>query len=243
MNRKEDSSAIEWVQKVWGKLLWGLFGMIIIYPIWPSFFPYHPIKDFWETTGNLTEWFIGSKYLFIWAVFWGLVGLFKNLGRNISNSSFTEKIQQGFRNSLYAGFFEEILFRWILLYGIMITLYIGNWFLGGFLGEDWGVIQWLHNLIKAPIANFFTFGYLESEINHSLWYAGAAVIVTNGLFRDGHKYQGWFGWVNSWFGGMFLFYIMFNYGLIPAIIIHFSYNMTLYLFEAFVSLFNRRSIF
>ena len=210
--------------------------LTIVNYFFPNFIPYNIIDDFWSTKGSIIEWYVTSKYLFFWAIFWGLFGMIKSFINNESYHTFNEIIQSGVLKSLYAGITEEILFRWLLFLGSMIALYISNWILGGFLGSNFGLIQWIHNTIEAPVSNWVTFGYLKNQIFHTHWYTGAAIISTNVLFRDGHKYQGLFGTINSWFGGMFLFYIMFKFGLIPAIIIHASYNMTLYIFAAFTSL-------
>ena len=50
-----------------------------------------------------------------------------------------------------------------------------------------------------------------------------------GRFRDGHAYQGLLGFVNSWFCGMFFFWIMFNHGLFASMIVHALYNLFIYL--------------
>jgi hypothetical protein len=38
--------------------------------------------------------------------------------------------------------------------------------------------------------------------------------------------------VNSWFLGMVLFYIMFHYGLLSAIIVHFIYDFIIFTIRA-----------
>ncbi len=71
-----------------------------------------------------------------------------------------------------------------------------------------------------------TLGYLDNYlINKELWFVGASIITTNILFRDGHSYQGYFGWVNSWFTGIFYFWLTLNYGLLAAISTHSIYNI------------------
>ncbi|HMO22056.1 MAG TPA: hypothetical protein PKC98_13950, partial [Candidatus Melainabacteria bacterium] len=55
------------------------------------------------------------------------------------------------------------------------------------------------------------------------------LISANSRFRDGHKYQGFLGWVNSWFLGMVFFYMTLTYGLVAAIAVHFLYDMIIFL--------------
>ena len=54
------------------------------------------------------------------------------------------------------------------------------------------------------------------------------MLYTNAFFRDGHRYQGPIGVLNSWFAGMFLFWIMFTYGLPAAILVHFMYDFLIF---------------
>ena len=56
------------------------------------------------------------------------------------------------------------------------------------------------------------------------WGIGAGMLAANAFFRDGHKYQGNFGMVNSWFIGMYMFHILFTYGLPECMFAHFAYN-------------------
>ena len=69
------------------------------------------------------------------------------------------------------------------------------------------------------------------------WAVGAAVVSANIFFRDGHKYQGPFGVLNAWFIGLVMFWVMFTYGVWPAIICHFLYDFLIYATVAFMRLF------
>ena len=62
----------------------------------------------------------------------------------------------------------------------------------------------------------------------SSWAVGAAVISANAFFRDGHKYQGILGVLNSWFAGMFFFWMMFAHGLWAAMVVHFTYDVVVF---------------
>lgn len=128
--------------------------------------------------------------------------------------------------SLVAGVFEEVSFRWLIFYSAIIGAQISNWIFFGFVGH--GLIEWVFNSIEAPIANFFTLGLLSSVLlNQAAWFVGAAVVNANSDFQKGHEYLGPFGLLNSWFMGMFFFYLMFQYGIIAAIIVHFVYDFAI----------------
>ena len=78
----------------------------------------------------------------------------------------------------------------------------------------------------GPICNLMTLGYLQNYlVNKELWFVGASILTTNILFRDGHSYQGYIGWINSWCLGILFFWVTLNYGLLAAIFSHSIYNI------------------
>jgi len=145
----------------------------------------------------------------------------------------------GFGISAWAGIAEEIAFRWIFfLYG-MIGIKVGNFIFLGFI-PGWGIPENIYGYIVGPIANFFTFGLMENWLFHPThWAIGAAILAANAKFRDGHKYQGPFGIINSWYIGMFFFWIMFTYGLLAAIVVHFVYDFLIFTMLYVVSVSHR----
>jgi len=52
-----------------------------------------------------------------------------------------------------------------------------------------------------------------------------ALVLSNLTYRDGHKYQGLVGWVNSWFVGLVFLSAMVHYGFFTALAIHLLYEM------------------
>lgn len=98
-----------------------------------------------------------------------------------------------------------------------------------------GIPEWFHLNVWGPLADIFTGGFLHDTLFHPAgWAVGAAVIYANAFFRDGHKYQGIIGVVNSWFLGMFFFYLMLNHGLLAAILVHFAYDVVVFTTSAVV---------
>lgn len=134
----------------------------------------------------------------------------------------------GLLRSMFAGVTEEIGFRWLLFFSAMPFIVLSNCILGGFFFDGWGLPHLFHYYIFAPIADFATLGHLTGWLYTEPWYLGAAVITAASQFRDGHKYQGFFGWAWSWFAGMYFFWIMFNHGLFAAILIHTVYDIIIF---------------
>lgn len=85
---------------------------------------------------------------------------------------------------------------------------------------------WMYGLF-VWIIHFTTFFQMDSVLysaeNTQLFIFGA--ILANAWFRDGHKYQGLFGIINSWYAGMVLLYATVTYGLLTAIVIHALYDV------------------
>ncbi len=172
--------------------------------------------EFWTNSAeNWFTWFKIGKPLFIWQC--GLI-VFLMI---ITKGGSINRISLGsvFILSLLPGIVEEIVFRWLVFLQGVVLFKLINFFFFGWLGL--GIAEGIHNLIFGPIVNALTLGYLSYYlVNPQIWFIGASIISTNAMFRDGHAYQGVIGWINSWFMGMFLFWVMLNYGLVNAILIH-----------------------
>ena len=100
----------------------------------------------------------------------------------------------------------------------------------GWAGLSWGVgmdpVYWFYSAIIIPIVNFITLRQFEPIFyggHEPLFIFGA--IVANAWFRDGHKYQGIFGIINSWIIGFVMLYATVIYGLLVAVIIHAVYDL------------------
>ena len=95
--------------------------------------------------------------------------------------------------------------------------------------------EYIYVHLMGPLVDWVTFGTLHDTLFHPTGFAvGAALVSANAFFRDGHKYQGIVGIVNSWFLGMFFFYLMLNYGLPAAILIHSLYDAVVFSMSALI---------
>jgi hypothetical protein len=105
-------------------------------------------------------------------------------------------------------------------------------------------IFWIYDNFMFPVANFMT-AYMMSDVLGTPEKFGYLFVVgafaANIKFRDGHKYQGPIGFVNSWYSGMIFLYAMLTYGIWVAIFVHASYNVLLSLTRyAYRKTFGRR---
>ncbi|MBX4189416.1 hypothetical protein KW785_02370 [Candidatus Parcubacteria bacterium] len=224
-----------WSSQFLGKLFKSLVILPIIMWIWPNVVPFK-FFQFWKARGSLVEWCMAAWPVLVWAV---VVNIMFCLFVRKEDPDPVETVVKGFFVSLWAGLSEELTFRWLFFFLGIVGAKITNFFFFGFLGL--GIPAWFQNHVMGPIVNFVTFGHLEHYIfNPAGWAVGASMIATNAFFRDGHDYQGIFGWLNSWCVGMFLFWIMFTYGLPAAIVIHFLYNFLIDLTSASMALVTRR---
>lgn len=155
-------------------------------------------------------------FIFAWAVLFALIG-----SGGIYFVSKATLIGRATWLSLNAAFWEELLYRWLYFASAMIILPFLNWI-------TFGLVKWFYTTLFIPIANFFTLGALEPQLHAANWVLGAAIISAAASFRDAHKYLGLVGFVNSWFLGMVLFWVMLNHGIITAMVAHFVYDLILF---------------
>ena len=203
----------------------GLAVLSVITLIEPSLSPFW-FFQFWTIQGSLLEaiWSAWPLYLFMiglnaWSLFRKYDG-YKDTLRDI--------FQMGFAVSAWAGFVEEVFFRWLCFFGAMILMPLINWFLWYLTGVE--IIRNFYVGVVLPLANFFTLHYLQDVLMDGYgWIVGAAIITANGQFRNGHAYQGLFGFTLSWFFGMYMFWIMFHFGLPAAILIHFLTDLCVFM--------------
>lgn len=217
---------VEWILWI-GMALFLLAEVSLIKWIWPTAIPYG-VFELWQTKGTIVDWLISSWPILAWAG--GLTIILSALTRNTKyqNAHAESYLARGLMVSLRAGVMEEIIFRWLLLLTGIVGAKVGDWLLGGFYFQH-GLVWVLNEYIVLPVANFATFHMLSDVLmNPATWFIGVAIVTANAKFRDGHKYQGLLGWVNSWFIGMVFFYLLFQYGLLACITVHFTYDALIF---------------
>lgn len=211
--------------------------ILLTHCVSPGHIPY-AASDVWSFHGTgFWDWMKLAVPFFAWGVgvtllirFWKRDELAQERVTDIlqgkSRPSKSGVFFAGLLISTLAGLLEEVAFRWLIFLASFTYLAIGNFLFFGFLG--FGIGEWLTVTIFAPLANFTTLGYLEPWLKNPNWLVAAAVLSANAFFRDGHKYLGPLGVVNSWFMGMFFFYVMFTHGLLAAIVVHFTYDLLIF---------------
>jgi len=204
--------------------LLGALWILFIKLLFPSVIPFGAF-EFWDSKGSVSVWLLAAWPVFLWVA---LVNTFKASVSTAHARAWSGDAPflfvKGLLVSAWAGLAEEICFRWLIFLSTIATLKLVNFLFFGFIGL--GIPQWLHVHFFGGLADLTTMGNLHEWLfSPKGWAVGAAMLSTNSFFRDGHKYQGWFGYINSWFIGMFLFWIMFHYGLLAAILVHFVYDV------------------
>lgn len=209
--------------------------LLLVNWISKDFFPIG-LWSLWIFDNTLVqEAIVFSVPIFIWGTgFTAIAGCFKKYEQSMIDKSH-EILAVGFLISLMAGVFEEIIFRWILFYSAMIACEFSNFLFLGFIPYFCGeyfkcfeierITYWY---FLAPIVNFFTFFKLDWLLYDKGWIIGAAAVSSNAKFREEHSYLGPIGYVNSWFLGFYLFWIMFTYGIPAAIVVHFVYDFLIF---------------
>jgi hypothetical protein len=133
-------------------------------------------------------------------------------------SSPYNKLFAGLTSSVFAGVTEEIIYRWLLFFASIGTIAFTDYISGGFIFGH-GII-YLGFVFSKFFVNFATFGYLTDYIYSPNWLLGAAMLVSASKFRDGHEKYGPTGYWFAWYFGLFTQVIVFNFGILPAIVLH-----------------------
>lgn len=209
----------------------------------PALIPWE-LTAFWVAKGTAATWLSACTPLLIWGVVinfllepWRWQKQEVKLGRftvlkmlKIKIPSPTKVFFMGLLTSVWVGITEEIIYRWLAFFAAFGSLCLINFLFFGFIG--FGLPELFNIYIWAPLANFFTAGHLQAFLIGGGWLMSAALLSANHSFRDGHKYQGFIGWTNSWFIGMFMFYLMFTYGIFAAMLAHVLYDIVCYTWMA-----------
>ncbi len=214
----------------------GAITIALVNWIWPGVIPIETFSLWDHHNGGVTDWLVVGVPVFVWGFAIQTIsefvksasskGFFESLLR-IDDPSPTQVFFGGLVVSAWAGFAEEVGFRWLIFLSTIVWVKVSNFIFLGFAGLN--IIAWLHNHVFGWLADKVTFGYLHDIIFHSSgWAVGAAMLSSNAFFRDGHKYQGIKGILNSWFLGMFFFWVMFHHGLWAAITVHFVYDVIVF---------------
>jgi hypothetical protein len=185
-------------------------------------------SDLWSTDKGIGEGLVDVWFIFAWAIAVPLITgiILRNEPQTYSSGQY---LGTGTWVSLHAGIFEELSYRWLRFSIALILLPFMNWILFGFMDGQMGLLRWTYESFFIPLANFTTLGALENYLYHpASWVIGAAIISANGKFQEAHEQNGWFNRINAWFIGMIMFYLMFNYGLLTAIIAHVVYDMMIF---------------
>lgn len=221
LEEDEEEQGLVWLTLVSIAIVWFLSDQ------WPSLIKPFTFFEFWTLKGDFWAVVWSAWPLYLWGFALTVIAILRGANDENIHEEPISLFISGAWISAMAGIWEELYFRWVLFLFALITFPIVDWIFLGFM--DVHIFRWLYSEILCPVANYMTLGYLEPYLmNGYSWVVGAAIISTNGQFRNGHSYQGWFGLVNSWFIGMYLHWVVFTHGILAAIFIHFLYDFIIF---------------
>lgn len=220
-----------------GAIIEAAIAVGLIVWLWPGGFPID-LGSLWWKDATFAEMFSSSWPVLAWGVVASLLAAMLSK-KTVDHRIFAGNIyRSNLAVSVQAGVFEEVLYRFLYPVLYMAFLPVFNWVMFGWNGG--GLVKWFYSDWLIPIANWATFYKLSDYLVTIPWFIGAAIISANASFRDGHKYQGIIGLTNSWFIGMYMFFLMFNYGLVVAIVVHALYDIIIFTTDYFDTLWDNR---
>lgn len=179
--------------------------------------------DLWTQQGSILNGLQSVWWIFAWG--FGatlLVNIIAAVNKTPREQTPGKAFVYGVAVSFLAGFTEEIVFRWLRFILSMFVMMALNFI-------TFGLVKWFYVTLMIPFVNWLTFGFLAPQLTDaSSWIFAAAIIAANSAFQQGHEYLGLLGYVNSWFLGMVMFWLMFNYGLWTAIVAHVAYDLCVF---------------
>lgn len=197
------SSLLYWIGSSWAGIEYG--------PLWA-----------WERPATVLAGLGDVYYIFIWgAVVMLLVGGYHVIRQTPRTASPKDILTGGFWISADAAIFEELIWRWLVLLGIPVVLKALDFI-------TFGLMHWVYSNALIPFANWTTFGILEPQLTSPNWLFAASILCAGAAFGKQHEHLGPLGQINSWFLGMVFFYLVFNHGIIAAMIAHFMYDMIIF---------------
>ncbi|UUU22968.1 hypothetical protein [Streptomyces sp. DSM 40750] len=193
--------------------------------------------EVWRIPNDIPGGIADTWYLFVWGLavtlLISVIAIVQGIPRLVPPGT---AVGLGVWESVNAGFFEELRYRWLFLLSAPPGLALLNLI-------TFGLVEWLYTVVLVPLADTVTLGILAPQLTGDEWLVGAAIVSVNGGFRAMHNDQkgigGIFRLVNAWFIGMLLFYLLFNYGLWAAIVVHILYDIVVFTTAALMSTFLR----
>ncbi len=174
-------------------------------------------------------------FIFVWAVaVTFVVGVAAIVMRVPRLESPATVLWRGNWVSLNAGVFEEVIWRGLVfciamfLFKLLSVIPLVGWLFHLFYGD-----------VLIPLADFTSLHTLHPQLSGN-WVVAAAIVSSNASFRDEHAWLGWFGYVNSWFIGIVMFWLVFHYGMVSAMAAHVVYDMLAFSTGAVLSAFRPR---
>ena len=214
-----------------GLVLWvylqKFLGLLALYFIFKFFWGEYMLLDLGDLKGDGTVSLADLNHIWwfgVWALVLGvLAAAIRANTTYVSNR--TTAVLRGLWLSINAGVWEELIYRWLLFVTSMVLLPFFNLI-------TFGLVKWFFGTLFVPFVNWISFHSLEQQLHYGPWFFGAALVSAAADFRKAHVHLGPIGWINSWFGGLALFYIMFHYGLFVAIVAHIVYDIIIFTLAA-----------
>lgn len=195
--------------------------LIIGFYLLPELYPYGLFKLL-IPQGNYQQWLLAAAPVLLWGTGATAWACSRFPGTGEFSFEAERALGKGILVSLRAGILEEICFRWILFLGFIPVLYFANQFcFWAFHIEGPKVLFYG---FYAPLADSFTLGFLHVQLTGD-WLIAASLLSVNFRFQDEHAYLGWVGYINSWFFGMYMFYMLFHFGLLACVLAHILYDL------------------
>jgi len=197
-------------------LILSITGSFVLWMVVNSSYPdfFNPFQ-FWLLTDDIPGALIQNWPFFLYCIVLSTIAaLFLEKKRFNHEIVFAQDIY----TSVMAGILEEVGYRCLFIFTAMVGITVFNFI-------TMGLVMWLYQNLIFPFTDMITLGLMHDHIYGLPILFAAGVLSANAGFRDGHKYAGIVGYVNSWFVGFYLICVMLSQGLVIAILVHMIYDL------------------
>ena len=183
----------------------------------PDFVPY-TLTEFWIWDSDVIyEAIIAGWPLYLFAVFFSAFSMVIHFG-DMEKATFLNFLKS-IPKSAGTCIAMSLCFYYVNFFASMISFKAMDWILGGCLfGKGF---LWCYYKVASFIVNLLSFFQLDWLLNNTEypWYVGAAVISVVGASLKLYKKK--LSRLSGAIVGFFLFWIIFQYGLVAAIVVNF----------------------
>lgn len=137
----------------------------------------------------------------------------ERITESVLESSWFMRFKRGISISFIAGIFEELVFRVLLFMSSMAIVTFLNFI-------SFGLLEKFYANFFGPLIDTLSFHELHTQLIEQSWVVGFSIVLIAILFGLAHLSIDWVTCINTTILAFVFFWLMFNYGIVTAMVVH-----------------------